>query len=176
MSRGGYLADAMSKRLFFALWPDDRTRKSCHDVARQLGGHGRVVMAANLHVTLVFLGATDRRQQALLSQAAARLSIAPMILRFDRLSYWKKPAIACLTASQCDQGVYSVVGALSNAAVDIGMTVDARPYMPHVTLLRKARSIPQLSFEAVVWRSDEISLVESVSTPAGVRYQVIDRW
>lgn len=166
----------MHKRLFFALWPNDDTRRQCHGLATRLRDHGQVVPAANLHVTLVFLGSTTVCQQQALSQVAASLTLETMTLVFDRLTYWKKPAVACLTASQGDSRLLPIVDALSQAAIDSGMTIDTRPYTPHVTLLRKARPVFPLLFEPVVWCSDEVCLVESVTTPDGVCYQVIGRW
>lgn len=166
----------MHKRLFFALWPDAVTRQQCSKLAKSLHACGRPVVASNLHVTLVFLGATDERRQQALMRAAAELHPKPMTLTFDRLAYWKKPAVVCLTAQHCDPNISWLVDALRCSAIDLGMTLDDREYRPHVTLLRKAGRRPETVFPPIIWRSNDFCLVESVSTPSGVDYRVIQRW
>jgi len=164
------------KRMFFALWPDDDTRERCRQIIRAVRSAGRPVSANNLHITLVFLGSVDAPRQAAMTETAANLVIRPMSLTFDRLAYWKKPAVLCLCAEQTDPVVSDLVKQLNIAAVENGIDIDQRPYRPHVTLLRKAKSPSPIEFEPIVWRADSFCLVQSCSTPAGVEYRVIDRW
>ena len=164
------------KRLFFALWPDESTRQRCKDIASLLRDHGRPVAATNLHITLVFLGSVDEAKQAAMTQAAANIVVQSMTLTFNRLDYWKKPAVVCLCTEQIDPVVSSLVDQLTAAAIQNGIAVDLRPYEAHVTLLRKAKSPSEIQFNPIPWQADTFCLVESCSTPSGVEYRVIQRW
>ncbi|MDD1620711.1 MAG: RNA 2',3'-cyclic phosphodiesterase [Methylococcaceae bacterium] len=166
------------KRLFFALWPDDAIRRQCLDVVNKLSGEGlRPVAPKNLHVTLLFLGNIDAEQQAGISAAADRLSVPPVMeLTFDRLGFWKKPAIYCLTARRFDSEIAVLVEQLAAIAVGYGVRIDERPFKPHITLARKAKASVVIEFEPIIWRADAFCQVESCSDKDGVVYRVIKRW
>ncbi len=164
------------KRLFFALWPDQSIRKRCISVMEQLKIYGRPVDPNNLHVTLLFLGATDPEQEQVLSKAASKTSLTPITLVFDQISYWKKPAICCLSSREVDRAAILLAEQLRDTAVAIGMEVDLRLFKPHITLLRKSRSIPVLTIRPIVWQTNRFCLVESSATQSGVSYRVIESW
>lgn len=165
------------KRLFFALWPDEATRQQCRKVTREVRGLGRPVATDNIHITLVFLGGVDADNQTKMMQAAANIAVQPMTLVFDRLEYWKKPAVVCLGTERGDPAVLNLVEQLTAAATQNGISVDQRPYKPHVTLLRKAKALDgEIKFEPIVWRADGFCLMESCSTPHGVEYRLMKRW
>lgn len=164
------------KRLFFALWPDQTTRQQCQQVIQSLPGQGKPVLANNLHVTLVFLGNIDQARQAAITKAANTINIQPMRLIFNHLNFWKKPAVVCLVAEQVDPAVSNLVAQLSTSARQLGIPLDERPYKPHITLLRKAKSPVMIDFNPIHWQTDSFCLVESCSTPVGVEYRVIKRW
>lgn len=165
------------KRLFFALWPDADLRRQCRHIARLVTGAGiRPVNANNLHATLLFLGGVDAQQQAAISLTADSLPIPDMELVFDRLSFWKKPAILCLTCTNGDPGTAALAAQMAAIAVQNGVEIDERPFQAHITLIRKAQAPVEVGFEPIVWRAKAFCLVESCSLPGGVRYQVIKRW
>lgn len=164
------------KRLFFALWPDETIRQNCQKIVHSLHGHGRPVAVTNLHATLVFLGNVNETQQAAMTEAAAQISVPPMTLTFNQLAYWKRPAIVCLVAERVDPIVLTLVEQLTAAALKNGIAVEQRPYRPHITLLRKAKVLPELEIQPIDWLADNFCLVESCSTPTGVAYRVIQQW
>lgn len=164
------------KRLFFALWPDQNIRQHCRQLSMSMRGFGKPVAADNLHVTLVFLGLLDAARQQALCEAAERIVIEPFCLAFDRVEYWKKPAIVCLSADRVDRVLSTWVENLTVAALENGVSVDPRPYKPHVTLLRKAKQLPPAEFEPIIWPAAGFCLVESCATPEGVAYRVLQRW
>lgn len=164
------------KRLFFALWPEQTTRQSCITLISQLPNAGRPVSARNLHITLLFLGSVDSSQQALISQEAGKLPISPITITFDRLSFWKKPGVLCLTAGQTDRNITQLNNALTSIAKQHGILVDERPFTPHVTLMKKARTEADIAISPILWRAHGFCLAESISTAAGVEYRIIERW
>lgn len=164
------------KRLFFALWPEQSTRQQCTNIIAKLGETGRPQTATNLHVTLLFLGSVDAKQQAALSLEAAKLDVRPMTLTFDQLSFWKKPAVLCLTTSQSNQNTLQLNRRLAAIARQHLLSIDERPFNPHVTLIKKARAPVAIAFEPIVWQSSDFCLAESCSVSGGVEYRILARW
>ncbi|MEC4748655.1 RNA 2',3'-cyclic phosphodiesterase [Methylomicrobium sp. Wu6] len=164
------------KRLFFALWPDAETRAKCAAVASVLKQAGRPVHADNLHVTLVFLGGIEDATEMKLVEAAALINFRPITIKFAALNYWRKPRIICLTGKPADSATVNLVDQLNTLAASLSIPVDDRPYQAHVTLLRKANTLPSLTFEPIVWQSDSFCLVESCGGSEGVTYRVLKTW
>jgi len=166
-----------SSRLFFALWPDDQTRQKLMQLSQCIETKGfRPLQAHNLHVTLVFLGSIDTASELLIKHSVTGISAQPFALTFDRLSYWSKPKILCLTCSQSNNEAETLVAALNTEVASCGLPTEIRPYQPHITLARHARYFPDISFEPIVWRAESFCLVESCSEPGGVNYIVRQQW
>ena len=161
------------KRLFFALWPDDRQRETLRDtlspLVRQV--EGRAVPRTNWHVTLVFVGPFPEERVDELQDAAGHIEPEPFRLRFDRLVFWQRPRIACLQAMTVPDELQKLVDRLNATIAQFGVDVDDATYRPHITAVRAARN-----FEPIVLaRPLELSfsgfeLVESVPETGGARY------
>lgn len=164
------------KRLFFALWPDRETRRKCAALAAALKSAGQPVAAANLHVTLVFLGNVDADSERKLTEAAASIEFDPIAIGFDALSHWQKPRIICLTAARQDAAAVALVERLNALVAALDIPVETRPYQAHVTLVRKAQRLPALTIAPIVWQADAFCLVESCGGPDGTRYRVLQTW
>ncbi|QSB00988.1 RNA 2',3'-cyclic phosphodiesterase [Methylomonas sp. EFPC1] len=164
------------KRLFFALWPEQNARQQCAALISQLNRTGKPVKEANLHVTALFLGRISAEQQAIITREAGKMPTPLITLNFDRLSFWKKPAVLCLTASQFDQSVSTLNENLARIAKQQGIPIENRLFKPHVTLVKKASSAIDFDFAPILWQSIGFCLVESCSGPDGVEYRIIQRW
>lgn len=165
------------KRLFFALWPDALTRQRCVDVQALLAAQNCLPVAGNnLHATLVFLGAVDQATELALIQAAASIKVSAIRILFNRLDFWSKPGVLCLTGISLDAELYSLVQALTGIAQQLGIAVDERPYQAHVTLARKAKKIAIVELEPILWQAQAFCLVESRSGVNGVEYRVCQAW
>lgn len=162
-------------RLFFALWPEPETRQTLADLSQSIAVNDCAwVPPHNLHVTLVFLGSADALA---IKQAACGITAPPFTLTFDRLSYWQKPRILCLTCQQdVPEAAWTLSSALETVAAQCDLRTDTRPYTPHITLARHAGYLPEAKIEPLIWRAESFCLVESCSEADGVRYQVIERW
>jgi 2'-5' RNA ligase len=62
------------------------------------------------------------------------------------------------------------------ALADRGFEREPRPFIPHMTLARRARAVEDEAVEAVPWHVAELALVESLPTPNNVHYEVLERW
>jgi 2'-5' RNA ligase len=172
------MAAKPSKKLFFALWPDDISRQRCLGVLNTIGyKQAKPVLPNNLHVTLVFLGYVSVEKETGLLAGAATIPVPELSLCFDRISFWKKPGIICLTSTEINPELSVLVAELSILAEKLGIRLDPRTYKPHVTLVRKAVAVKSLDFEPVIWRANGFCLVESVKLEeGGVEYRVVERW
>jgi RNA 2',3'-cyclic 3'-phosphodiesterase len=166
-----------SSRLFFALWPDDRTRLELVRLNKSIEAKGfRPVHPQNVHVTLVFLGCVDAASELLIKHSVTGISAKPFVLTFDQLSYWSRPRVLCLTCSQLVDEVEMLVVALNMEVASCGLQTDTRPYKPHITLARHAKYLPDINFEPIVWGAESFCLLESCSETGGIYYKVRQQW
>jgi 2'-5' RNA ligase len=164
------------KKLFFAFWPDDTIRQQCSNVLGTITGNCSPVALKNIHATVLFLGRINVEQQAAIAEAVATLPIPGVRLCFDRLSFWKKPGILCLTCRHFDQEVVTLSEQLAAIAKQYAVTVDESPFKPHITLARKAKRAVEVEFEPIIWKIQAFCLVESCSLADGIEYRVLQRW
>ena len=164
-------------RLFLALWPNVACRNKLQQFSTQLNSSvGRPLLPCNLHVTLVFIGSVEEAQGTAIAQACDAIEATAFTLQFDRLEYWPKAKILCLTASYIPKILTTLVNDLTLKVNELGVVTDQRKYQPHITLVRHMNSHQTLEFEPLIWRSGSFSLVESLSTVNGVRYKVRNSW
>jgi len=164
------------KKLFFALWPDAAIRQQCRNVIEKITGNCGPVALNNIHATLVFLGRINQDQETAITTAAATLPIPNLRLCFDRLSFWKKPGILCLTCRDFNQEVVMLSEQLAAIAKHYAVAIDERPFKPHITLARKAKQAEVIDFEPIAWHTQAFCLVESCSLAEGVEYRVLKCW
>ena len=167
-----------TQRLFFALWPDDATRQLLAKVARKyVRGRGRLVAAANIHLTLIFLGPVDRDCAACIERVADGIRAAPISLVLECLGHWPKPRIAWSGSACTPVALASLVAALGNGLADCGFASESRPYQAHVTLARKVGGrFESRTHKPIVWEAREFCLVRSLTHRDGVVYQPLKRW
>ncbi len=170
-------------RLFLAFWPDDRQRAQLTDSLRGIleAGGFRAVSTENLHVTIVFVGSIVHTALAELISAVGSVAQqeplpAPICLGFDRIEYWRKAGVLCVTAPPSD-----VAGRLAarwkSQLASCGFSPDEKPFRPHVTLGRKVtRPILARRIDPVRWCFSEAVLVASSTGPAGSSYSTLQRW
>ena len=163
-----------TKRVFFALWPDNRQRDRLRDAVNSVAKtvEGRAVDRRNWHVTLVFIGTFPAHRVPYLLERAGEIRVEPFSLNFDRLEFWPRPRIACLCAAAVPPELQALVDSLNGIMLDLGVPMESRAYRPHITVVRNARTFTterlaqRISTE---WSSFE--LVETVSQPGGGYYR-----
>jgi 2'-5' RNA ligase len=162
-------------RLFLALWPDDSTRARLAQAARHWSRHP--VSAANLHMTLHFLGACTAEQQQCYSDELSGVEFEPFDIKLDYLGGWARSRIQWLGASEAPPALPALVDRLGEALSRCGYQPDERRFVPHVTLSRNERH-PRIKagLPVVDWAVDGFVLVESVQVDGAVRYLVRERW
>jgi 2'-5' RNA ligase len=165
-----------TRRLFFALWPDDRQRDRLREIISPMAKlvEGAAVDRRNWHVTLAYIGDFEERRIPAILERAAEIVVEPFELHFNRLEYWPRPKIASLMTATVPHELERLVAAANSVLVDQGVLPEERAYRPHITVVRRARPFEtqRLAHPAgVEWTGFE--LVESVSQPGGTTYRPV---
>jgi len=165
-----------NKRIFFALWPDDRQRDRLRDQISPLAKlvEGQVVYRGSWHVTTAFIGDFPEARIPELLARAAQIPFEPFRLRFDRVEFWPRPKVASLLAPTVPPELQRLVDAQNALLAEFGVRVEDRTYRPHITVVRRARPFEtqRLAQPAVIEWSG-VELVESVSRPGGASYRLV---
>ncbi len=167
-----------SLRLFFALRPDPDTRGALDRTGKWLHKHwdGRRMRPETLHLTLAFLGQVPVSKLDPLRSLAAAIRAEKFGLHLDQVGCWGHNRVGWMGAGETPPALASLVAALETALQAEGFRIDKRAFVPHITLLRKARCAEASACRAVDWPVDRFVLVESRSGDAGVNYEVIGEW
>ena len=183
----------MSRRLFVALRPPPEVRAALLALAGGIEG-ARWQTDNQLHLTLAFLGETDRHGLDAAVDALSAIHQPPFDLRLgepgsfdagraDRVSaLWVAVAeqFQKTPASRGDGPLFRLSSSVRSALRGAGLAVDRRRFLPHVTLARFSRQgaprdslrrwladcrVPPLSFAV-----SEFHLVESRMGSGGSHY------
>lgn len=176
----------VKRRLFFALWPDEDTRRELVQrvapvLAAVLESQPKAApfAAEDLHLTLAFIGAASEEYQACLSSAARQVARnnAPFSFDIDRSGYFKRPGILWAGPASCPALLAQLQQRLNRALTVCGYASEPRAYKPHVTLMRKAGPPQNLQpFPPLIWPVTGFSLAESLPSTGGRRYHVIEEF
>lgn len=171
-------AERKTSRVFFALWPDDAVRSKLGMAAAQLHKvcGGRRTRAESIHLTLVFLGEVERARLDELRAAAARVKGASFVVRLTRLGGWTHNRIAWAAPEETPPPMTQLVADLHAELESAGFRFDARRFLPHVTLIRKADCRANIPLDLIEWQAGEFVLVRSVATERSSGYEIIGRW
>jgi 2'-5' RNA ligase len=172
-------SDKETARLFFALWPDGEARGALDRTAAGLHRHcgGRRTRPETIHLTLVFLGDVPLSRLDALREAAADICLPEFCVTISRTGWWRHNRIVWAGLESVPQPLADLVEQLRERLKNCGFGFDTKPYVPHVTLLRKAQC-PDSEFSplAVEWQVREFVLVRSVVSAAGAAYEIVGRW
>lgn len=164
------------RRVFFALWPGESTRKellrATRTAVRRSGGRG--TPPGNVHITLAFLGPLTEANLATVVRVPP-IPSREFTIGLDKLGYWFRSRVLWLGASQVPAELVQLQRSLWDALVAVGFRRERRPYSPHVTLARKARSV-DMDVKPVVWPVSELALVESRPGARHSMYEVLQVW
>jgi 2'-5' RNA ligase len=124
--------------VFFALWPDAGWCAQLLDAAAPLlrGQAQRALRAADLHVTLCFLGAVDEPRVMRLRERAGAIRAEAFELRFDAFEFWPRSRVLAARCADVPTAANELARALAELALELGLQPDRQALRPHVTLLR----------------------------------------
>ena len=154
-------------RLFFAVLPDAATAEDIADRARRLrmshGLTGKPLEKEHFHVPLFYVGKAvcDPPTELVeaLTERAAKVAMPSFRVAFDRAMSFRNGALVL-------SGDDSVIGleVLQQRLSDVldGRPRPARPFTPHLTLLRDSQRVAKHPIEPISWTVREVVLVDSL--------------
>ena len=167
----------MKARLFLALWPDAAVRAQLAQWRDGLAWpkSATPVPGEQLHLTLHFIGEVDEQR---IDAVAAQLDVAcaPFTLTLGSAVLWPH-GIAVLEPASTPDALAGLHGALRERLLALGLPVETRGYLPHVTLARRAggASVAAASGPALTWAVNSYALVRSRPGPGG-GYEIVRRY
>lgn len=133
-------------RLFIALDIDDAIRERLAKFMDGLRGFApdvRFVSAASFHITLKFLGETDKLEPILRALAPIRCSHFQVDFRgYGFFPGLKNPRVFW-AGIQSDPSLGQLAGKIDDAVTLLGFAPEKGPYHPHLTLARSGSGRPQ---------------------------------
>ena len=159
-------------RLFFALWPDDKTANQLAQRQAALDG-GRQTHARDFHLTLLFLGMQPVEQLANLQAVVDAIAFKPIVFTLDRYGEFPKQKVVWAGMNEPPQALLDLRQRLLSmpALSELPFRREAG-FVPHITLARKTHA-PQQDFEPIVWRATRIALADSTGSTEGPRYRLL---
>jgi len=174
-------AEIKTLRLFFALWPDEAVRTSLARIVEALKqtNTARWVKPENLHITLAFLGGVDEDRLPLINRVADSVVGQSFELNLDRIEFWPRSEIICLSPTRAPEGLKSLANSLIAELGRVGFAMENRPYRAHLTLARKGRPgclSSQVLDHPICWNVSSFSLIESQISRTGSTYLMRKSW
>lgn len=164
------------QRVFLALWPDGTVRRRIDAHVRRWSFDTRSQRYApgDWHVTLHFLGhvPTDRLPDV---ADGVAVHVGPCDLILDQPQVWPQ-GLAVVGTSQVPAPLHELHTRLAGALHGLRLSVETRPYRPHLTLARHAGNAkPPTTPHRIVWPVRSYALVASTGR-VGARYAVLRRY
>jgi len=135
---------------------------------------GRAIDRRNWHITLAYIGEFPEQKIPALMSAVEVIEPGEIRLRFDSLTFWQRPKIACMHAKTVPPELEHLVESLQQALIPFGHAPDPRVYRPHITVARKVRPFQEIRLSrptVMTWSSFE--LMESVPFRGDVQYHPV---
>lgn len=132
----------MAKRMFVALELPERSRQTLAALAEPLRG-ARWVPAAQLHLTLAFLGEVDAKLEDPLRERLATVRVPPFWLPLRGLGTFggTAPSVIWAGVGSGHPHLFALHKHIHDALFAAGLNPDLRSFHPHVTLAR-LRNVP----------------------------------
>jgi len=160
-------------RLFVCIDPGSDNRLKLEKyitLQRKHGALGSFTRAGNLHLTLAFIGETDRAQAA--AAALDALDFAPFTLFSGEIGTFSGGGkdVVWLGVKKCPE-LEKLAADTAQALRRSGFAIEKRPFVPHLTLGRGVRnwnaSLPPPEFSAL---ANEVVLMESTRVNGVIKY------
>ena len=149
-----------TKRLFFALWPDDRQRDRLRDYISPVAKlvEGQHVYRGSWHVTTAFIGDFEEQRITDLQARAAEINVEPFRMRFDRVEFWPRPRVPTdflVSASSTEPGMRRDTSASALPTVISARFTSFAPGVAKSTVSRCIGTLPQ---DAACWHTGRYTI------------------
>jgi 2'-5' RNA ligase len=137
---------------------------------------GRAVREPAIHVTLAFLGNVGEDRLSAALRAARSVQASAHRLPVEQARRWSDHELVWVGPTRTPPELVSLVQSLRVSLSGEGFAVESRPFVAHVTLVRRARKAALPPLPAVDWRVSEFTLVHSTLSRHGSSYTVLERF
>jgi 2'-5' RNA ligase len=138
---------------------------------------GRRIPEQQLHLTLAFIGEVSEADLKQLLSPPKDIFTAPFLVTLDEWGWWARNAVGWAGPSVVPAALRQLADNLDSWLRASGFDLEPRPFAAHVTLVRHGESVVLPKFSEVIqWHVREFSLVKSLLTPEGARYNVLGNW
>jgi RNA 2',3'-cyclic 3'-phosphodiesterase len=183
------------RRSFLAVTPDETARDALAGLlaavereAAEAGRALRFTKAANIHLTMHFLGSLDEsREAAVLTQLGEILPAAPFDVELGPLGVFPPhgpPRVFWVAVERGREALSAIHRELGRRLTAAGVAIEARPFSPHLTLARvrdgeqpRARRVAErlagIEVAAIGWRVDRVTLYHSDLSGRAPRYHAV---
>ena len=171
-------------RVFFALTPGEDCRRRLSAVAEDFAARFGGKAMAPLHLTLAFVGEVGVDRLPGLMAAASEVAPAMVSGSFilDRLRYRPAGKMLWAACDHCPSPLGALVNQLRSSLLVRGYALEPRPFVAHVTLLRRLTVWPPAGDLEVVnkapvrWPYHDFVLLRSRPGAAGSSYERLGAW
>ncbi|ARF49030.1 RNA 2',3'-cyclic phosphodiesterase [Pantoea stewartii] len=168
------------QRLFFAIAPPEDLQQQLVQWRADTFSEeaGRPIAAANLHLTLAFLGKVSAETSKQLQTLASRIHQPAFDVTLDDAGHWPRPGVVWLGCQRPPRGLLQLASLLRAQAARHGCEQPAQPFHPHITLLRSATQPVALPPRGFLWRftASQFSLFASEYVKGRTRYRTLATW
>jgi 2'-5' RNA ligase len=170
------------KRLFVALELPPPTRERLAELDSHVRGV-RWMTAAQMHVTMSFLGEVEGDAEARLRDALSRIRVGSFFLPLTGVGVFggEHPTVVWAGVGKGHPHLFVLHKRIQDEVLRAGLEPDLRPFHPHVTLGR-ARNVARHDVKAFLRKFEQtefdlvrvtgFALFSSVLTPAGAIHSV----
>lgn len=138
-----------------------------------------MVPAADLHLTVLFLGAVSETLLPPLRAALSQQRLPAFEQALTHLEFWDAGRLCC-AAGNTVAGLRALRQVLESAAAGAGLPIEARELRAHVTLARARERAPDRQAGAlaapVLLAASSVVLAQSSGAGAGPRYRPLAAW
>ncbi len=130
-----------------------------------------------LHQTLVFVGEVSRECIPALIATGRAQGFAGFDFELDLIRRWPRNRIIWAGSSAPPPAMVELATSLAGQLIHAGFRLEARGFVPHVTLVRNSTRAPASNgIEPLWWRVDDFVLVESIRSDKGAHYRIVERF
>lgn len=138
-----------------------------------------------LHLTLNFIGSVSEECARRMAAALVDVSGSRFSLKVQGVGYFGAPQRPSVLWAGLASSVelHQLHKAVEQRLIPLGLMVEDRPYIPHITLARLKKGVPLQSFlqrydqlSLPAFQVDHLCLYLSSGGERGVRYQVVERF
>ncbi|MBQ7720519.1 MAG: RNA 2',3'-cyclic phosphodiesterase [Clostridia bacterium] len=152
-------------RLFISINFDDTLKNeiiSAQDQLRRYASRGNFSLSDNLHLTLVFIGETNRIKDV--KEIIDGIDIAPFRIDLGRPGVFRRDGgdIYWIGVT-AEPGLYQLADFLQTRLREAGFDIERRPYKPHITIGRQVEcgTSPHITVAPASMTAKRVSLMKS---------------